>query len=294
MRDGISTEIATHACGHTREYDIFDARLKRAGGTAGLSQSVCPTCIHADDNTKATAQGKADGLPDLHGTARQVAWAASIRQEGLADIDAHCKRLGSALADRIATVGDIDETYIAECLQAVRDSKARFAAETSAAWWIDHQGAMGERCLRSATAIIPTVRAANNARLGMPHPDEIRRAEAEAQAAERAACEAEREEESRENKQVMDAYHAIHEPYYDALLPLIGNGWDVQAIGEGGGDAPRDVVARHRNHQITYTASTDRLRYDVPEQHRKNRAAVKAMFQRISKEKAFASLFVGE
>ena len=138
------------------------------------------------------------------------------------------------------------------------------------------------------------MRAANNARLGLPLPDEIRRAEEEAQAVAQAAHEAEREEASRENKRVMDTYHTVHEPFYIALLPLIGSGWDVQAIGAGGGDAPRDVVAHHRNHRILYTAATDRLRYDVPEQCRKHRAAVKGVFQQISREKEFISLFVGE
>jgi len=294
MRDGIPTEIITYACGHAREYDIFDSRLRRAGGAEGLSESVCPTCVHADENAKAITQGRADGLPELQGTERQVAWAASIRQQGIADINAQYERLASALAHRWETLGDIDEIYIAECLQAAQDAKGRFASETSAAWWIDHQGGMGERCLRSATALVPTLRAANNARLGLPHPDEIRRAEAEAQAAAQAAREAAWDVESRENKRVMDAYHAVHEPYFVALHPLVGNGWDVQTIGAGGGDAPRDVVAHHRKHRITYTAATDRLRYDVPEQYRKHRAAVKAVFQRISRENEFGSLFVGE
>ena len=294
MRDGIPTEIITYACGHMREYGIFDARLRGEGGAGSLSQAVCPTCLHADDNAKAIAQGRTDGLPDLQGTERQVAWAALIRQQGIADIGAQYEQLASALANKMVTVGDIDEIYVSECLQAVRDAKARFASETSAAWWIDHQGGMGERCLRSATALIPTMRAANNARLGLPHPDETRRAEAEAQATAQAAREAEREEASSENKRVMDAYHTVHEPFYVALLPLIGSGWDVQGIGASGGDAARDVVAYHRNHRIMYTAATNRLRYDVPEQYRKHRAAVRTIFQRISREKEFASLFVGE
>ena len=124
MRNGIPTEIITYACGHTREYDMFDLRLRGDGDAEGLSQSVCRTCLHADDNAKAIAQGQMDGLPDLRGTERQVAWAASIRQQGIADIDAQYGRLASSLANRMATVGDIDEIYITECLQAARDAKS--------------------------------------------------------------------------------------------------------------------------------------------------------------------------
>lgn len=92
------------ACGHTELMRLPDSHAARARKSAALSRRVCTRCL-------IEAQERVDSLPPLHGTPKQVAWAAQIRYE----------RMRAWRADAPADV-----------LAAVK-------GQLSARWWIEHR-----------------------------------------------------------------------------------------------------------------------------------------------------------
>ncbi|MFQ5850909.1 MAG: hypothetical protein ACE5JU_10015, partial [Candidatus Binatia bacterium] len=89
-----------HVCGHNGErYQAYGHHSGRERQLRAVEARPCPDC------RKKLAQES--GLPILHGSSRQIAWASDIRERAL--------RLAPAeLADRIRS-------------------------ETSARWWIDNR-----------------------------------------------------------------------------------------------------------------------------------------------------------
>ncbi len=109
----------THSCGHVERH--FVGGMFAGDGDAQarkLARMKCKPCFKAGKQAKADVQAEADrttlagvSLPDLAGSERQVAWAASIR------------------LDRLAA------------LQRTTPSRVpAFVTIIDAKWWIDHRG----------------------------------------------------------------------------------------------------------------------------------------------------------
>ena len=119
----------SHQCGHTATVQIYgtDVNGERKQRAAWLATRPCTSCYRARQqrerdarNGSAVAQAAADGLPELTGTAKQVAWAVTIRQETLDGLRQDLSRYDDATAG------------------AVMGIYRRIAArETSASAWID-------------------------------------------------------------------------------------------------------------------------------------------------------------
>ena len=78
----------TYACGHEGIVNLFGKMSDRDRKLEWLAGEDCPACrkaymeeMHRQANESALEQAKANNLPELTGTQKQVAWAATLRQE---------------------------------------------------------------------------------------------------------------------------------------------------------------------------------------------------------------------
>lgn len=119
-----------HSCGHERIARITgtDVNGERGRKAAWLAAQPCPDCAraaremdHQAQNAAATAQAIAAGLPPLEGSARQVAWAESIRMKLFEELRE--RYAGTCYAEH---AGDIIEVYMRAA-----------SVVTSASAWID-------------------------------------------------------------------------------------------------------------------------------------------------------------
>lgn len=113
----------THACGHVDTHNLIGPRRSREWKLSRLEEEFCRDCALEEQrrkNEEAAEANRADELPPLEGTEKQVLWAESIRREalnGLARFIDH-KKYGDAIGQLIE----------------------RLSAEIRASWWIDHRG----------------------------------------------------------------------------------------------------------------------------------------------------------
>lgn len=113
----------THACGHVAVHNLIGPRRSREWRIKQLEEELCRECWLEEQrrkNEEAAAANKADELPPLEGTEKQILWAESIRREAL---------------DGLAKF--IDHERFADRMGRLIE---RLAMETSASWWIDHRG----------------------------------------------------------------------------------------------------------------------------------------------------------
>src|SRR5690606_30806905 len=120
---GVAKYDVTHACGHVAVHNLIGPRRSREWRIKQLEEELCRECWLEEQRRKneaAAAANKADELPSLEGTEKQILWAESIRREAL---DGLVKFIDhERFADRMARLIE------------------RLAMETSASWWIDHRG----------------------------------------------------------------------------------------------------------------------------------------------------------
>lgn len=70
-----------HSCGHTREISLFGPHKERDRKLHYLATVPCFDCQKKAKEQKAIEHEKAEGLPTLTGTDKQIAWARAIRHE---------------------------------------------------------------------------------------------------------------------------------------------------------------------------------------------------------------------
>lgn len=81
MRKEIYT--ITHKCGHTREVDLSWASWGVDDIIEEKESELCPDCEHE----RLMKLQEENGLPELKGSEKQVAWAMKIRQDFLDSLD---------------------------------------------------------------------------------------------------------------------------------------------------------------------------------------------------------------
>ena len=116
----------TYACEHTGRVDLIGPYKQREYRLERLATEVCEDCKLAAAQERATAASTAAaaaGIPVLVGTPKQVAWAATIRQE-----------------------------YLDEVLCGVADNVIE--REARASWWIDNRYAISDAVNRVRRAAI--------------------------------------------------------------------------------------------------------------------------------------------
>ena len=147
----------THTCGHTSRVELFGKNADREKRLAWLERTVCPDCIRAEQNEAAIEQG----LPELVGSEKQIAWALSLREKAIAAAEEEAMKIKAQL-DEIENSGGIEAACRAEAaargldeealqaaiargkkviaeLEAKLERGLRLRTETSAKWFIDHR-----------------------------------------------------------------------------------------------------------------------------------------------------------
>lgn len=120
-----------HSCGHATEQQIYgtNVRDERQQQADRLGRRPCPRCVqqqYDDDNRGAAERAKQAGWPALTGSAKQIAWAQSIRSRAV-------DGLGDEVRMAYAWTGDMVALAATLLLQD----------RASASWWIDHRN---QRC----------------------------------------------------------------------------------------------------------------------------------------------------
>ncbi len=119
------------SCGHVVTLQLFGKMTDRDKKIAWLEKNgVCSECQKAD----AAAKAKAENLPELTGTEKQINWALKIRSEILEKLE---KNFAAQIAKQIE---DGDTTKAEESklqLQAVKN--VLFQRFTDSNFWIDNR-----------------------------------------------------------------------------------------------------------------------------------------------------------
>lgn len=100
-------QYPTHSCGHSGErYQAYGKNDGRERQLRAIESHPCPECL----KQAAEQSAKANGLPMLVGSPKQIAWASDIRERALRLLPA--------------------------------DKTEKLKPETSAKWWIDNRSSL--------------------------------------------------------------------------------------------------------------------------------------------------------
>lgn len=132
----------TYACGHTGTVELFGKGKDRESRLDWLATLDCPDCrekAHQAQTAKSAAAAAELNFPALRGTAKQIAWAETIRMElyngWMKELDWLRKRAtGNAGTENIQQAQDVIDYTI---LNAVGASE-----------WINYRNTSGRELLR--------------------------------------------------------------------------------------------------------------------------------------------------
>lgn len=121
----------THSCGHEETHQLYGPGTDRSRKAAWLETTLCSECYRIElvarreaESAEAIASNADAGLSALTGSAKQIAWAESIRARL---IPAMREMLAAAIA------AAPDDANVPE----VQEIAARIEGETSAHQWIE-------------------------------------------------------------------------------------------------------------------------------------------------------------
>lgn len=131
----------TRSCGHVETIGLVGKHKNREWRLEHVEPyKLCHECYQAElarqreeENREAAEVAKEQGLPSLVGTEKQVAWAETLRQKMLADID--------ELNAREVPKFQRNDPKLLTAIHAIR-------SKTEAKWWIDHRGLCGFELIR--------------------------------------------------------------------------------------------------------------------------------------------------
>lgn len=125
--------IITYACGCAVEKQLYGKISKRESYVEWASKHECPECEKARLNSEAQAKAEQSNLPSLTGSDKQVAWAITIRQAFLSDLE-------NGITDRMKLINDSNREKAMASLAKINETRdTMIANETSASWWIDRR-----------------------------------------------------------------------------------------------------------------------------------------------------------
>jgi len=119
----------TMKCGHTEEVELIGKTSERESKIAWMeSTCICKSCKEAkyqEENKKAAEASKEAHLPELTGSEKQIAWATTIRQTKVTELNARLATAKEKAPEQAAVV------------QAILDNL--LAAMTASSYWIDNR-----------------------------------------------------------------------------------------------------------------------------------------------------------
>lgn len=137
----------THTCGHERTVQIYgtDVRGQRQQQANRLAAQPCQNCRHASQTAAAASSAAAQGLPELTGSDKQIAWATAIRAQAIAELDVRRLEMGAVIAR------DPSQLAAADAIAAALDDLV--AERRDARWWIDNRRAASAALMSEAKRI---------------------------------------------------------------------------------------------------------------------------------------------
>ena len=126
------------ACGHEAQVKVRGPMPNRERKLDHERQRICRRCSIDKQRSEAAAAAEAEDLPELTGSAKQIAWAMTIRHTALADAEAYLSYLRES-GKLKGRVGKDKELFEAQKERVLEPLKAR----TEAAWWIDRRDEPG-------------------------------------------------------------------------------------------------------------------------------------------------------
>ena len=144
----------TYRCGHTRTENLHGRIVERNLHIKRMQYLPCPECrierSHMETSL-AAAKNAEQGLPELSGSKKQVAWAELIRQTQMIDATRTVEAV-LRLARYYAEAGNISPRtrQAKEAEQMARMNALREIDD--AKWWIEHRKKYGQRLLEAAEA----------------------------------------------------------------------------------------------------------------------------------------------
>jgi hypothetical protein len=140
------------ACGCTVRIPVFGTVENREDAIREAARGDCFECIKKKRTETAAKSAHLNGLPELRGTVRQIAWAETLRADRLTAVLAMVQRTKATLrmlsgphaAEAYALVGQLDS------------AKAYLQSRARAAFWIDYKDLSAAELLHvGLTATIP-------------------------------------------------------------------------------------------------------------------------------------------
>lgn len=117
--------MVTYKCGHVAEVQLFGKMEDREKKIAWYATIDCPEC-----QAEAKAEeAKAAGLPELTGSEKQIAWALSIRQKFVDEVE----------AIKTETLSKIREEKAEWFVSQADKAKQNHLQKTEAKYWIDNR-----------------------------------------------------------------------------------------------------------------------------------------------------------
>jgi hypothetical protein len=281
----MATYKIEHACGHTERHELFGSRRLRESRESWLEGTLCRGCFIEGIREKRSAEALQAvehaselGLPPLTGSAKQVAWAETIRAEL---ISLHMEAEGAMLR-LMGSITRFDPVLAAEgreWLRANGGEEATYAThgpamieafetlvyefigqQSDARWWIDNRdcavGAMARALQKRGWEIIKTIISGQDVR-------EVERQKAVERAELEALARASQEEQARQKALEDAAATVIPE---NAITPLAA--WFRYSDGLLAVIFPEpNPTVNHVLKTLRYHWSTERRRWErrVPE-----------------------------
>jgi len=139
-----------YACGHTKDIQLTGPTRERERKIRWLETCDCEECQEKARKAAIEKETGERGLPELEGTEKQVAWAASIRLSQIEPLEEWADRLrdrAGSLTERLEKAEapeEIDKlvgriSKFKDKLAMVVSAIEGASAITDASWWIDHR-----------------------------------------------------------------------------------------------------------------------------------------------------------
>ena len=135
--------VIEFACGHSGRKEFYGGKKRRQSSLDYWTERTCVDCWKAEQNR--VADEIEEGLPELEGSERQIAWARTIRakfiQQARANLPEALERVATIRTEMEEEIGvDATAEYGWEnALKGERDRHASLEQRTSAKWWIDNR-----------------------------------------------------------------------------------------------------------------------------------------------------------
>jgi hypothetical protein len=139
----MAKQTIKHSCGHLVEHNLYGPSNDRVRKAGWLREQPCRQCQIEATNAAAAEATEAMALPALTGSAKQVAWATTIRVQQLS--------AAQEWIDRQLAMGRAQNAPAAEIAKAEAMLAAAVESlkrHTDAGWWIDRRNDGAQAMLR--------------------------------------------------------------------------------------------------------------------------------------------------